>query len=66
MRAPIEVTPEQPLRLRYLLHVHAGPYDTSRAESLFGDFAKQSAWSIRRATQPHVRYQITREATAND
>lgn len=57
-----EVTPETPLTLRYLLHVHAGEYDAARAEAIAGEFAKRPGFLVRKSERSHRQYEVLRNA----
>ena len=47
---PLTTTKAAPLVLRYLLHAHADQPDPARANSLFDQFAKRSAFTVTKAT----------------
>lgn len=50
-------TKEQPLSLRYRLHVHNGPVDAERAKLVQADFAKQPALTVQPGTGvPHHQW----------
>lgn len=57
---PVVTTQHQPLRLRYLLHVHEGPVDPSRAEDLATEWAKLPNYRVIKATKPHRHFEIER------
>lgn len=47
-----ELRKEQPLRLRYGFHVHAGPCKPERADQRFSAFAETRAWELAPAERP--------------
>ncbi|MEW4528965.1 PmoA family protein [Maioricimonas sp. JC845] len=51
-------TRETPLRLRYLLHVHSGGADATRANRLFDDWQNWPAWTVVKSTRPHRQYDL--------
>lgn len=55
-----------PLRLRYLLRVHAGAYDAAAAERSFKLWSERPAWSLRRSAQPHVAWEVQRDPKQAD
>lgn len=66
MNEPLLLTKQSPLRLRYLLHAHAGPSNQPRAESIFDAFASTPALQLvsGRAEQvKHRHYILRRQAT---
>ncbi len=56
LNSPLVTTQEQPLRLRYLLHLHAGEVDVKRAESIAGEFANRAPFEIVAAQKPHEQF----------
>ncbi len=52
---------ENPLTLRYLLHVHNGVYDHSKAEAMHEEFAKRPGFRIGKSTKPHRQYEVERK-----
>lgn len=58
MNAPQPTSADQPLLLRYLVFVHAGPADPDRANALHADFAKRPVFKLQKSTKPHVRWEI--------
>ncbi len=58
-----EVTAEQPLVLRYLLHAHRGSCEPTTAEQLHEDFATRPEYEIRKSSQPHRQFEVVRTAT---
>lgn len=51
---------EQPLRLRYGFHVHAGPADRAAADARLQEFTKTPAWEVVKAERPW-RVQLQRK-----
>ena len=60
MNGPIEITKQQPLTLRFLLHIHAGDVDGTRAEKVAELFAGRKALAVKRSDKPHQQYEINR------
>ncbi|NNJ27245.1 PmoA family protein [Alienimonas chondri] len=58
--APRQVTAEQPLRLRYLLHVHAGDYEGAIAKARAAAFADRPPLNVRKSSRPHRAYEFFR------
>ncbi len=54
------ITREAPLTLRYLLHTHAGAYDTDRAAVVAGAFAQRRGFEIAKSKQPHRQFEVWR------
>ena len=54
------ITAEQPLTLRYLLHVHRGAYDAERAQRMHKEFSTRKPLSITKSTRPHRQFEVTR------
>jgi hypothetical protein len=61
MQGPVETTKQNPLTLRYLLHVHAGDIDAGRAEQVAEIFAQREPLQVQRSEQPHRQYEIGRK-----
>lgn len=57
----VQISREQPLTLRYLLHAHAGEYDAATAEQVFQQFAQRSAWSVSKGTKPNYQFEVKRQ-----
>ncbi|MFH5802678.1 DUF6807 family protein [Alienimonas sp. DA493] len=55
---PREVSAEEPLRLRYLLHVHPGPYAAEAAAVRYEAFLARPAPAVRKSSRPHTAYEI--------
>jgi hypothetical protein len=62
MEQPIVTTRENPLRLRYLLHAHAGPYDRDRAEAVSKQFADWPRWEAVKSSKQHQQFELARES----
>ncbi len=60
--APREVTAEQPLQLRYLLHVHAGGLNAAQASAIAADFAHTAPYQVLKSEKKHTGYELTRGA----
>lgn len=58
MDGPLQTTRETPLRLRFLLHAHAGPIDSSKADALAEQFATWPEFDVIKSGQPHRQYEI--------
>jgi hypothetical protein len=54
---------DAPLRLRYLLHAHRGPYDHARAEAVHKTFAGWPGFQVSKGTQKHCQFEIGRETS---
>ena len=59
MDGPLEVRRAAPLRLRFLLHVHAGAVDPPRAEEFAAQFADWPEFDIVCSSQPHQQYEVS-------
>lgn len=57
MDGPLEVQRTKPLRLRFLLHAHAGAVDSGKAEELATQFAGWPEFEIVRSAKPHRHYE---------
>jgi len=58
------VRAEPPLRLRYLLDCHRGPYDRERAETAFTQFADLPAFVVVASKRAHARWSVARQPAA--
>ena len=56
----LTTTKAAPLVLRYLLHAHAGQPVPARANLLFDQFAKRSAFTVAQATVKHETWTVRR------
>ena len=52
------ISAEQPLQLRYLLHVHRGPLDAGRASAIAAEFAHRPACRVIKSTKKHTGHEI--------
>ena len=62
MNESIEITKQQPLTLRFLLHVHSGKIDAARAEQVAKIFQSRKPLIVQRSTKPHYQYEILRKS----
>jgi hypothetical protein len=62
MNEPIEITKQQPLTLRFLLHIHAGDIEAARAEQVAKFFAARKPLFVQRSSKPHYQYEILRKS----
>jgi len=62
MKSSLTTTKEQPLTLRYLLHIHAGGIHADRATVLHARFSSLPIMTVVKGTQPHARLQDTRRS----
>ena len=58
MDGPLIVERAAPLRLRFLLHAHAGPIDTTKADALARRFASWPEFEVVRSSKPHRQYEV--------
>jgi hypothetical protein len=58
---PIVLSRAEPLRLRYLLHVHRGPLDADRANKIRDEWAREPALNVIRSMKPHRHFEIVAE-----
>ena len=61
MQGPLQTTKANPLRVRFLLHAHAGPINSKRASEIAEQFAAWPVFDVIRSGKPHQQYEI-REA----
>jgi len=54
------VTAERPLRLRYLLHAHAGPVRPERARRLWEEFSALPEWEAVERKEKHGQWNVVR------
>ncbi|MFP6763242.1 MAG: PmoA family protein [Planctomycetaceae bacterium] len=57
MHQPVLTTKVNPLRLRFLLHAHAGPVDAARASRIADEFVAWPRYEIIRSTKMHQYYE---------
>lgn len=60
MKHPIEITKQNPLALRYLLHVHAGDINPARAERVATLFEQRRPLEVVRGMRKHRQYEARR------
>ena len=60
MHDGLTIRRNQPLTLRYLMHVHSGGYDAARAVSVANQFAESTDFVITKSIRPHRQYDVTR------
>lgn len=60
MHEPISTTRNEPLVLRYLLHVHRGKVDPNRANRIAADFNDRSPFAVGRSQEKHRQYEAKR------
>lgn len=56
----IELAQSHPLVVRYLLHAHAGPINSQRAEVLAQEFAKRQPFVVEKGTARHHQFAVHR------
>lgn len=59
MHGAIETTKAAPLKLRYLLHAHAGALDAERANSVAREFAIGPTYDVIKGTKPHRQFELS-------
>lgn len=58
MHAGINITRQQPLTLRYLLHAHNNTVDPSRAEKMFKQFSEHPGYEVIKGSKRHTQYEV--------
>lgn len=58
MDGPIKTTRSAPLRIRFLLHAHAGEVEPSKANAIAEQFAAWPEFDVIRSGKPHQHYEI--------
>lgn len=58
MQTPRLTTRAEPLKLRYMLHAHAGDVDSVRAEQLESEFHRRPGYQIVKATAKHQQFEL--------
>lgn len=58
MEQPILTTREAPLRLRYLLHAHAGPHNPTQAQHIFQQFSTWPRYEAVKSTKKHQQFEL--------
>lgn len=59
---PVLITPEAPLRIRYLLHAHPGLPDGKTQSQLARHFANLPPWEVRKSTRKHTFWEAVRQS----
>jgi hypothetical protein len=57
---PLTAARDQPLILRFLLHIHRGVADAERANATAADFAARPGYRVVKSTRPHRQFEIER------
>ncbi len=60
MNDSLITTKDEPLRLRYLLHVHKGEITADRADSVAKEFAARPGFDVGPSTAKHRQYEVCR------
>jgi len=60
MTGPLQTRQDDPLRLRFLLHVHQGDVDARRAEQIGNQFAGRGDFQVERSEKKHQQYEVRR------
>ncbi|REJ92594.1 MAG: hypothetical protein DWQ34_00530 [Planctomycetota bacterium] len=60
MHSSLTTTRDQPLVLRYLLHVHSGELDAMYAEEIAEEFSSRPSCRVVKSTAPHQQFKIER------
>ncbi|MEZ6056290.1 MAG: PmoA family protein [Planctomycetaceae bacterium] len=55
---PIIITPEAPLHLRHLLHIHRGPVAADRANKLQKEWSARPAQRVIKSPAPHHQFEV--------
>jgi hypothetical protein len=58
MDGPLQTTRSTPLRLRFLLHAHAGEIEASKANTIAERFAAWPEFDVIKSGMPHQQYEI--------
>ncbi|MFK5922218.1 MAG: PmoA family protein [Verrucomicrobiota bacterium] len=61
MHEALAIKKTAPLKLRYLLHTHAGPVDTDRAHRQAKNFAQRPGFSVAKGQAKHHQFEVKRE-----
>ena len=61
LKAAITTTKENPLVLRYLLHIHRDPIAKTRANQIAEDFAAHPGYVVEKSTQKHRQWTVRRK-----
>lgn len=60
MHDPLVIEKEKPLVLRYLLHTHAGPVDSDRADNIARDFSQRPGFLVEKGKLKHHQFDVRR------
>lgn len=63
MESEQQITSNEPLTLRYLLHAHSGEYDSAKAEQIHSAFGSRPPFRIRKpnADETHRQFEVERQ-----
>ena len=62
MQEGLMISADEPLELRYLLHSHAGAYDSQKAEAVHRQFAARQGFDVTKSTRKHRQFEVARRA----
>jgi len=57
-----QISAENPLHLRYLLHAHSGGYDNLKAREIFTGFSNRLGFETVKSTRKHRQFEVRRRA----
>ncbi|QDV68137.1 hypothetical protein Poly24_18450 [Rosistilla carotiformis] len=60
MHEALEITTAKPLRLRYLLFIHSGPYDQQASQKVHTEFAASQGFEIIKGQRNHRQFETRR------
>lgn len=60
------LTPEEPLQLRYLIYAHHGDHDPMAAKRIFDDFAARPSFKIHKSSVSHQQYEVQRSPVSSN
>ncbi len=60
MKTSITTRKQEPLALRYLLHIHSGAINSEQANNMYSEFSARSPMQVVKGTKPHTRWEIER------
>jgi hypothetical protein len=60
MKTSITTRKQEPLALRYLLHIHSGTINSDLANNIYSGFSGLSAMHVVKGKKPHTRWQVER------
>jgi len=58
MKTSLMTSRQDPLMLRYLLHIHADAVDPAQASTLHSQFSTREPMRVVKGTRPHTRWQV--------